>query len=84
VGERRTSSYRGFTGDLERCLDDTLATLHSPKVRHTVTKLAGALVRAPGAEMAATTCCGRSWVAMGEPPADADDRPTHPPTIYVR
>ena len=69
---------------LERCLDDTLATLHSPKVRHTVTKLARALVRAPGGEMAADDVLRSIVVAMGEPPADADDRPTHPPTIYVR
>jgi hypothetical protein len=67
---------------LERCLDDTLATLHSPKVRHTVTKLAGALVRAPGGEMTADHVLETIILGMGETPAG--DHPAHPRRIYVR
>jgi hypothetical protein len=67
---------------LERCLDDLLATLHSPKVRHAVAKLAGELVRAPGGEMGADDVLRSIVVAMGETPAD--DHPGHPRRIYVR
>jgi hypothetical protein len=70
--------------NLERCLDDLLATLHSPKVRHAVAKLAGALVRAPGGEMGADDVLRSIVVAMSEMPADADDQPGHPRTIHVR
>jgi hypothetical protein len=69
---------------LERCLDDTLATLHSPKVRHTVTKLAGELVRAPGGELGADDVLRTIVVAMAERPAGGVDQPMHPRTIYVR
>jgi hypothetical protein len=68
---------------LERCLDDTLACLHSPKVRHTVTKLASELVRAPGGEMPAEDALRSIVLAMGETP-EADDRPMHPRKIFVR
>jgi hypothetical protein len=68
---------------LERCLDDTLACLHSPKVRHAVTRLAGELVRAPGGEMSADDVQRAIVLAMAETP-EADDRPAHPRTIWVR
>jgi hypothetical protein len=67
---------------LERCLDDTLACLHSPRVRHTVAKLAGELTRAPGGELAAEDVLRTIVVAMGETPAG--DHPGHPRTIHVR
>jgi hypothetical protein len=68
---------------LERCLDDTLACLHSPKVRHTVAKLAGELVRAPGGEMGADDVLRSIVLAMAETP-EADDHPGHPRRIFVR
>jgi len=68
---------------LERCLDDTLATLTSPKVRHAVTRLAGELVRAPGGEMGADEVLRSIVLAMGETPEE-DDRPAHPRTIWIR
>jgi hypothetical protein len=67
---------------IERCLDDLLATLHSPKVRHTVTKLASALVRAPAGTMSAEDVLERIILAMGETPAG--DHPAHPRTIWIR
>jgi hypothetical protein len=69
---------------LEQCLDDTLACLHLPKVRHTVTRLASELVRSPGREMAAEHVLRTIVVAMAETPADGVDQPTHPRTIWVR
>jgi hypothetical protein len=67
---------------LERCLDDLLATLHSPKVRHTVAKLGSELVRAPGGEMAAAHVLETIVLAMAEPPVG--DHPGHPRRIFVR
>jgi hypothetical protein len=71
-------------GHLERCLDDTLACLHSPKVRHMVAKLASELVRAPGGAMVADDVLRAIVMAMGETPADGADQPTHPRTIWIR
>jgi hypothetical protein len=68
---------------LERCLDDTLACLHSPKVRHTIAALAGELLRAPGGEMGADDVRQAIVVAMADAHG-ADDCPGHPRTIYVR
>jgi hypothetical protein len=68
---------------LERCLDDLLACLHSPKVRHAVTRLASELVRAPGGELAAEDALRTIVLAMGETPA-GDVQPMHPRKIFVR
>jgi hypothetical protein len=67
---------------LERCLDDTLACLHSPKVRHTVAKLTGGLTRAPGGELAAEDMLRAIVLAMGETPVG--DYPGHHRTIHIR
>jgi hypothetical protein len=67
---------------LERCLDDTLACLHSPKVRHAVTRLAREL-RAPAGELGADDVLRSIVVAMAETPA-GDDQPMHPRTIWIR
>jgi hypothetical protein len=69
---------------LERCLDDTLATLHSPKVRHTVAKLASELVRAPGGELGADDVLRSIVLAMSETPADGADQQAHPRTVWIR
>jgi hypothetical protein len=69
---------------LERSLDDLLACLHSPKVRHAVSRLAGELVRAPGGEMAAEDALQTIVLAMAETLADSVYQPAHPRTIYVR
>jgi hypothetical protein len=56
---QRALALAGRLGDgdpvdhLEPIFDDLCATLHSPKVRHTVAKLAGALLRAQGGELSA-------------------------------
>jgi hypothetical protein len=69
---------------LERCLDDLLACLHSPKVRHTVAALASAITRAPGGEMAADDVLETVVLAMAaELPDDAYDGPGHPRKIFV-
>jgi hypothetical protein len=70
---------------LEPVFDDLCATLHSPKpnVRHTVAKLAGALSRAQGGELAANDVQREIVLAMGEAPTDGADQPTHPRRIYV-
>jgi hypothetical protein len=69
---------------LERCLDDVLACLHSPKVRHTVAKLADELIRAPRGELAAEDALRSIVLAMGETAPSGDDQPAHPRTIWVR
>jgi hypothetical protein len=78
----------GLPGDpvdhLERCLDDLLACLHSPRVRHTVAKLASDLLRAPGGELGADDVLRSIVLAMGETPAGGDSGPGHPRTIWIR
>jgi hypothetical protein len=69
---------------LEPIFDDSCATLTSPKVRNTVTKLAGALVRAPGGTMSADDVLERIILGMAaELPIDADQT-AHPRRIFVR
>jgi hypothetical protein len=69
---------------LEPIFDDLCATLTSPRIRHTVTKLAKALLRTPGGEMGTDDVLRTIVLAMAETPADDADGPGHPRTIYVR
>jgi hypothetical protein len=68
---------------LEPVFDDLCATLTSPRIRHAVTALASALIRAPGGEMGADDVLPAIVLAMGETPA-GENQPAHPRTIYVR
>jgi hypothetical protein len=87
---KRALALAGRLGDgdpvdhLEPVFDDLVATLASPKVRHTVAKLAGELVRAPGGELGADDVRRAIVLGMAETPADGDDQPAHPRTIWVR
>lgn len=69
---------------LERCLDDALACLKSPKVRHAVAALAGALLRSPRGDMVAADVERTIILALAEQPPDADGQEPHPRRIYVR
>jgi hypothetical protein len=64
---------------LERVFDDLCATLTSPRIRHAVTTLARALIKAPAGEMAAADVLERIIIAMAETPAG--DQPGHPRRI---
>ncbi len=69
---------------LERCLDDTLASLKSPRIRHAIGALGAALMRAPRGEMGAAEAQRTIRAALRDRRAVDFDRPGHPRTIYVR
>ena len=87
---KRAIALAGRLGDddpvdyLETIFDDLVACLRSPKIRHAVAKLAGALVRAPGGELEADDVLRTIVLAMGETPEHGADQPTHPRTISIR
>lgn len=67
---------------LEPIFEDLVACLKSPKVRHAITTLAGALLRSPRGEMAADDAERAIILAMAEEPV-IDDQPGPPRRIYV-
>jgi hypothetical protein len=85
---KRALAMAAWLGDgdtvdaLEPIFDDVCATLTSPRIRHAVTTLAGALIKAPAGEMAAADVLERIIIAMAETPAG--DHPGHPRRIYIR
>jgi hypothetical protein len=69
---------------LEPIFDDLVATLTSPKVRHSIAALASELLRAPSGELGAEDVLRSIVLAMGETPADGAYGPPHPRTIWIR
>jgi hypothetical protein len=69
---------------LEPIFDDLVATLTSPKVRHSIAALASELLRAPSGELGAEDVLRSIVLAMGETPADGAYGPAHPRTIWIR
>jgi hypothetical protein len=90
VDVKRALALAGELGDgdpvdhLEPIFDDLLACLKSPKVKHAIQALAGALLRSPRGEMAADDAVRAIILALAERPADAADQQAHPRRIYVR
>jgi hypothetical protein len=69
---------------LEPIFDDVVATLTSPRIKHSIAVLAGAILRAPAGEMAAEDVLEKIVLATAaDLPIDADQSPP-PRKIFVR
>jgi hypothetical protein len=69
---------------LEPIFDDLVATLTSPRIRHSIATLAQAILRAPGGTMSADDVLERIILAMADKlPVDADQTPPSR-KIFVR
>jgi hypothetical protein len=64
--------------------DDVVATLTSPRIKHKVAVLAGAILRAPAGTMSAVDVLERIILAMAAALPVAADQTAHPRKIFVR
>jgi hypothetical protein len=69
---------------LERCLEDVLACLHSPKVRHAVAVLADALLKTPRGELTGDAATKLMSTAVCDRRSASADYPGHPRKIIIR